>query len=102
MRNKTCELCGHEAAPGAIEKHNIVPAEILEQAGIQRTKIVRLCSNCRLELNRWNLTRIADMTYDTKVKQFRAKPPQEMVKEYEVAYRLFAKYKKGQRPRAPV
>jgi len=37
------------------------------------------------------------MTYDTKMKQFRVKSPQEMVKEYEIAYQRFARYKKEQK-----
>jgi len=99
MGKKACELCGHETELGAIEKHHIVPREIREQAGIRKSKIVRLCSNCRGELHRWNSTRVADMTYDTKMKRFRAKSSLEMVKEYEAAYRLFAKYKEEQRKR---
>ena len=95
MENKACELCRHEVETSAIEKYHIIPREVREQAGIQRAKIVRLCTNCCQELNRWNLAKVADSTYDITMKRFRAKSPLEMAKEYEFAYRLFAQYKKG-------
>ena len=96
MGNRTCELCEHEVELGAIEKHHVVPREVREQAGIKRSKIVRLCSNCRQELNRWNSTKVAEMAYDAKMKRFRAKSPLEMAKEYEFTYRVFSQYKKEQ------
>lgn len=97
MRENACELCGHEAENGSIEKHHIVPREVREQAGIRRARVIRLCSNCHEELRKWYSTRVADMTYDTKMKRFRARSPLEMVKEYEAAYRLFTRYKEQRR-----
>ena len=95
MAEKTCQLCGCEVALKAIERHSIIPREIMEQAGIRRSKIVRLCPNCREELQRWYEAKVADLTYDTKMKRFRGRSPLEMVKEYETAYQRFARYKKG-------
>ena len=96
MVTKTCELCRHEVELGVIEKHYIVPEEVREQAGIQGgEKIVRLCPNCSQELDRWNLTKVSDSTYDTTTKRFRDKTPREIAKEYEFAYKLFAQHKKG-------
>ncbi len=95
MVTKACELCRHEVELGVIEKHYIVPAEVRGQADIQKGGIVRLCPNCSQELNKWNLTKVSDSTYDTTTKRFRDKTPQEIAKEYEVAYELFAQYKKG-------
>lgn len=96
MAEKTCQLCGCEVELKSIERHHVVPREIAEQAGIRRSKIVRLCPDCRQELQRWYEAKVADMTYDTKFKRFRGRSPLEMVKEYEMAYRLFARYKKSQ------
>ncbi len=95
MVTKACELCRHEVEPGVIEKHYIVPREVREQAGIQEEGIVRLCPHCSQELDRWNLTKVSDSTYDITTKRFRDKTPREIAKEYEFAYKLFAQYKKG-------
>ena len=95
MVTKACALCRHEVELGVIEKHYIVPGEVREQAGIQEEGIVRLCPNCSQELDRWNLTKVSDSTYDTTTKRFRDKTPREIAKEYEVVYKLFAQYKKG-------
>lgn len=97
MAEKTCQLCGREVALKSIERHSIIPREIMEQAGIRRAKIVSLCPDCREELQRWYEVKVADMTYDTKMKRFKGRSPLEIVKEYETAYRLFARYKKGQK-----
>ena len=95
MVTKACELCGHEVELGVIEKRYIVPGEVREQADIQEGEIVRLCPNCSHELDRWNLTKVLDSTYDITTKRFRDKSPREIAKEYEFAYKLFAQYKKG-------
>ncbi len=96
MGKNNCELCGCDVEPKAIERHYIVPREIMEEAGRNRPKTVRLCPNCREELERWYATKIADMTYDTRMKRFRSRSPLEMAKEYEIAYQRFTRYKKGQ------
>jgi len=95
MATKACELCRHEVELGVIEKRYIVPGEVREQAGIQGGGIVRLCPSCSQELDRWNLTKVSDSTYDTTTKRFRDKSPREIAKEYEFAYKLFAQHKKG-------
>ena len=96
MAKKACELCGRETELEATEEHHVVPSEVREQAGIRRSKIVRLCSDCYAELHKWYSAKVLDRTYDTKMKLFRAKAPLEMVKEYEAAYQRFARYKKEQ------
>ena len=92
----TCQLCGSEVDSRFIEKHYVVPKEIMEQARMRRAKIVRLCPQCNAELRNWYDAKIADTTYDPQIKQFRQKLPAEMVKEYEGAYNRFARYKKTQ------
>jgi len=96
MGKDRCEICGYEDEPGTLKKYHVIPQEIMEQAGIKRTKIRKLCQNCQDELNKWYSTNISDITYDTGIQRFRTKSPQEMLREYEVAYQAFTRYKKEQ------
>lgn len=96
MQRNICELCRCEDEPGNIKKYYVIPQEITEEAGIKRIKIVKLCPNCHRELSKWYSTNISDITYDTRIQRFRSKSPKEMVKEYEVAYQAFTRYKKEQ------
>ena len=97
VQSLACQLCGNEVDSRFIEKHNVVPKQVMEQARMRRARIVRLCPNCNAELRNWNNAKVASTTYDTQIKQFRQKLPAEMVKEYEGAYNRFARYKKTQR-----
>jgi uncharacterized protein with PIN domain len=96
VQSVACQLCGSEVDSQSIEKHYVVPKEVMEQARIRRAKIARLCPKCNAELRNWYNAKIANTTYDTQIKQFRQKLPAEMVKEYESAYNRFARYKKTQ------
>ena len=100
MGGETCELCGNAGKLGAIETHHIVPKELTSQAETPDSATVTLCSNCHKEVHTWYSKKVFDMTYDTAAKRFRPRSLVEMVKEYEVAYRLFAEYKKGQQKQA--
>ena len=100
MGRETCELCGYESQPGAIETHHIVPRELTSEAGIPDSAMVNLCPNCHREVHDWYNQKVFDQTYDTMAKRFRTKSLTEMVKEYEIAYRVFATYKRGQAKRA--
>ena len=95
MKKETCEFCGFEDELGSVKKYRVYPQEIMEQTGRQRSKITRLCPNCQQELEKWYSNNVAHMTYDSRMKQFRNKSPQEMLKEYEVAYQHFTQLKKG-------
>ena len=53
MRKETCELCGYQGEPEAIEKHHIVPRMVTEQAGIPESATMRLCSNCQRDVDMW-------------------------------------------------
>lgn len=97
VQSLACQLCGSEVDSRDIEKHYVVPKEVMEQARIRRAKIVRLCPKCSAELRNWYDTRIATTTYDPQINKFRQKLPAEMVKEYEGIYNRFARYKKTQR-----
>lgn len=94
MGRKKCELCGDTSQPEAAETHYIVPKELTSQAEIPDSATVSLCINCRRETHEWYAKKVFDMTYDPGAKRFRAKSSTEMVKEYEIAYRAFAEYKK--------
>jgi len=96
MIKDICEFCGYKDELGTVKKYHIFPQEIMEEAGIKRSKIMKLCSNCQQELNKWYSTNVSKMTYDTRMKRFRAKSPQEMIKEYEIAYQSFSRYKMEQ------
>ena len=52
MGKETCELYGYENEVGSIEKHHVVPREVVEQAGLPESRVVRLCCNCHRELHR--------------------------------------------------
>ena len=99
MGKETCELCGYESEVGSIEKHHVVPREVMEQAGLPESRVVRLCCNCHRELHRWYSTKVADVNYDSETKRFRAQSWLEMVKEYQPAFDSFVKYKEEQKKR---
>ena len=94
MRKQKCELCGREDETGTIKRYPVFPQEIVEEAGVERSKIIRLCPDCRQELDKWYSTKVALQTYDNGTKQFRPKSAQELLKEYEIAYTHFTRYKK--------
>ena len=93
MGKEPCEACGYETELWALKKHHVVPIEVSVQAGIPESKTVKLCRDCRRELDEWYLTRVTNIAYDTKTKRFRAKSWPEMLKEYEYAYHSFVEYK---------
>ena len=96
MVMSTCEVCGYQSQRGDIKKYYIVPQEVTREIGKLRGRKIALCNNCRKEFDELCSKVVADMTYDTRSQRFRAKSPQEMVKEYEAAYQRFAHYKKEQ------
>ena len=100
MGGETCELCGYAGQHWTAETHHIIPKEITSPAGMPDSATVTLCSNCHREVHTWYANKVFDLTYDSMSKRFRPRSKAEMAKEYRVAYRVFAKYKKGQRQRA--
>jgi len=90
-----CELCGSQGEIGALEEHHIVPANVTKRAGMPESATTRLCSNCHSEVHTWYSKSIFNMGYDPGIKRFKKKPQNEMVEEYETAYRVFATYKAG-------
>ena len=94
MGEEICEICGYRSQLGAIEKHHTIPHEIMKVAGMPESQTLRMCLNCRLELDKWYAAEIAKMVYDIKIQRFRAKTPVEMVQEYQSAFKGFVAYKK--------
>ena len=67
MVGETCELCGYQSQLGAVEKHHIIPNEVTEQAGIPKSQTVRMCCNCRRELDTWYSGKVVKMIYGTSL-----------------------------------
>ena len=96
MEDDACEVCGYKSQGGDINKYDVIPDEIIKEAGKLQSRKTTLCNNCHEELGRVYSKLVTSMTYDTRLKQFRTKSPQEMVKEYEVAYQWFTQHRKSQ------
>ena len=94
MGGKICKLCGHTGQLWGLEIHHIIPKELTSQAEMPDSATVRLCSKCHEEVHAWYSKKIYDMTYDTMNKRFTPKPLVKIIKEYELAYKAFAEYKK--------
>ena len=93
MRDVHCEICGTEE-PSTLSEFPIVPDDVSSQTGL-KSKKVNLCDDCRLELNRWFLSKIAQTSYDPMAKQFRPKSAERLASEYETAYNWFVRSKKA-------
>ena len=94
MLEEICEICGCRSQLGATEKHHTIPLEVTEEAGMPESQTLRMCLNCRLELDKWYSAEVAKMVYDTKMQRFRYKTSVEMVQEYQSAFNSFVNYKK--------
>jgi hypothetical protein len=90
-----CEICGSRTEPAAMVSYRIVPDDIAENAGISDVAVVKLCPDCRRDLDRWYSRNVSATTYDESRRSFRSRTPQEMVREYEVSFRAFVRYRKG-------
>ena len=94
MGEEICELCGYRSQLEAVGKHYVIPHEITEQAGIPKPQVLKMCCNCRRELDTWYSAKVTEMVYDTKTQRFRAKTWDEMVEEYQSVFSGFVNYKK--------
>jgi hypothetical protein len=96
MSKHACDICGQGCDIVELERHNIVPREIRELVEGSRFRVVTLCPACSAELRRWNVVRVSDKRYDSKTKRFVVKSPEEIAREYPLAYKLFRSYKQSQ------
>ena len=94
MGEEICELCGYRSQLEAVGKHHVIPHELTEQAGIPKPQVLKMCCNCRRELDTWYSAKVAKMVYDTVAQQFRYKTSVEMVEEYQSVFNGFADFKK--------
>ncbi len=93
MSGGKCAICGIEERE-QVSEFSIIPEEISEQVDLKE-RTVSLCRNCRYEMQRWFLSKIAQTAYDEMAKEFRPKSAQRLASEYETAYRWFVKIKTG-------
>jgi hypothetical protein len=94
MAEETCELCSYTSKLGAVEQCPIVPNDIAQAAGMPKSRTMRMCCNCRRELDTWFKAKVAKMVYDIGMRQFRYRTGAEMVEEYQSVFNAFVDYKK--------
>lgn len=94
MGNEICEICQYRSQLGAVGRYNVIPKELTQQAGMTETPTMRMCYNCRRELDTWYLSKVAKMVYDIKTQRFRDRTAREMVEEYQDVFNSFVDYKR--------
>ncbi len=97
MVRETCELCRQKSPPGTVAIYYIVPQDVAMLAGLPCPRTVTLCDRCQKELRGWYSRKVLDVTYDPGTKRFTPRSPEDMVAEYEAAYKAFASYKERTR-----
>ena len=93
MPAEKCQICGNKDR-SSLAAFPIVPPDIAAQTG-KKARTVDLCLDCRRELQRWFLSKIAQTAYDVMAQEFRPKTPQRLAAEYDTAYQWFVKLKPG-------
>jgi len=96
-RGEACAVCGYVSNLGAVAQHHLIPKGVTGEAGMPDSATVKLCCNCHYELNSWYEAKVSDVAYDPKIKRFRGKSWDEVVRDYESALASFKQYKSGQR-----
>ena|GEM_PF-2047089 len=99
MEQTKCNACGHAIEAGAAVVHQIVPEEAKKLFGISDSSTTMLCNGCSKEVINWYQKSISSVTYDSNIKQFRAKSPVEMASEYHKTYRSFVNFRRKRRKR---
>jgi len=94
MAEETCDLCGYTSILGAVEECSIVPNDIARAAGMPKSQTIRMCCNCRRELDTWFSAKVAKMVYDIGMQRFRCRTHTEMIKEYQSVFNTFVDYRK--------
>ncbi len=93
-RKETCELCGYTSILEAVKECPIVPNDIARAAGTPKSQTIKMCCNCRGELDTWVSAKVATTVYDIGTQRFRCRTHTEMVKEYQSVFNAFVDYKK--------
>ena len=94
MRKKTCAICGRKMSFGDWVMQEIVPEEVVKQAGISEPRTVTLCIDCHNEVQTWYSKRVSITRYDNRTKRFIPDSSAKIVKEYIAAYMAFTAYQK--------
>jgi hypothetical protein len=88
-----CDACGHKQEVELTVIHKIVPDDIAIRSGLSDSPTVTLCMYCFNEIRDWYRGRVSILTYDSGQQCFRPKAPNEIRKEYQIAYQGFLDYK---------
>ena len=94
-----CDACGHKQEIELTVIHRIIPEDIAILSGISDSPTVTLCIHCSNEIRDWYRGQVSTLAYDSALKRFRSKLPNEIKEEYQIAYRGFLDYKGKPRKR---
>ena len=93
METVICDACGHKQEIELAVGHQIIPEDAATLFGISDSPTVTLCLHCSTEIRDWYRGRVSTLTYDSRQQRFRSKLPDEIGKEYQIAYQGFLDYK---------
>ena len=95
MAEEICDICGYRSYLGAVQKHQIIPGNITCAANVSEPQTIKMCYNCRRELDMWYSIKIVEMTFDAKVPCYRYKTPLELLEHYRKVFAGFKNHKKS-------
>jgi len=99
MEPVICEACGHKQEIELTVMHRIIPEDVAILFDISDFHAVTLCVYCFNEIRDWYRGRVSTLTYDSALQRFRSKLPNEIMKEYQIAYQGFLDCKGKRRKR---
>ena len=99
MEPVICDACGHKQEIELTVKHRIIPEDVAILFSISDSPAATLCIHCSDEIRDWYRGQVSTLTYDSALQHFRSKLPNEIRKEYQIAYQGFLDYKGKRRKR---
>jgi hypothetical protein len=94
-----CDACGRKQETELTVKHRIIPEDVAINFGLSDSPSATLCMYCFNEIGDWYRGRVSALTYDIVLQRFRPKAPNEIRKEYQIAYQGFLDHKSKRRKR---
>ena len=94
-----CDACGHKQETELTVIHRIIPEDVAIRFDLSDSPRVTLCIYCSNEIRDWYRGRVSSLTYDSGLQRFRPKIPNEIRKEYHIAYQGFLDHKGKRRKR---
>jgi hypothetical protein len=94
MKKENCEACGKVIGKNYAVKYPIVPDEVAKQNNIHDSRTIRICLECARGLPAWYSKTVSNVTYNNKTQHFRYKAPDELIEEYESAFRNYAHFRR--------